>query len=386
MSLTYPKIANYFFETCEKIKVGTFHITDPYGKVHQFGSGQPEADIHIRDWGVLTSLAARGDIGLGETYIAGLWDSTSIENIVKVAFLNRDIFDSEINGSFLNKFILVFMDRFLRRNNRKGSRKNIQAHYDVSNDFYKLWLDDTMTYSSALYSDKTDNLVDAQNKKYDRLLNTIKNCGENILEIGCGWGGFAERAAKEGRHVTGLTISQAQLEYAQNRLGNQADIVLRDYREVKGKFDAIVSIEMIEAVGERYWPKYFSAIKSSLADYGRASIQAIIVEDDHFPDYRKRSDFIRHYTFPGGMLISPGKINELAKGSGLEAENLFRFGQDYARTLREWLGRFHSAKEDIFKLGFTESFFRSWQFYLEICAASFAVSRTDVIHIELRHT
>ena len=175
------------------------------------------------------------------------------------------------------------------------------------------------------------------------------------------------------------------MDFARNRLGRKADIVFKDYRDVKDKFDAIVSIEMIEAVGERYWPKYFDTLKNSLKDDGRAAIQAIIVEDDHFPAYRKRSDFIRHYTFPGGMLLSPGKIKSVARKAGLETDNIFRFGQDYARTLREWLTRFETAKEDIMKLGFSEKFIRSWQFYLEICAASFAVSRTDVVHVELHH-
>ena len=387
MNANTPKFAKGFFKTCEKIEVGTFHIKDPKGNVYQFGTGQePLADIHIKDWSVLTALAARGDIGLGETYVDGLWDTSSIDKIVQLAFKNRQAFDSEINGSFFNRLLILFLDKVLRRNNRNGSRKNIRAHYDVSNEFYSLWLDNTMTYSSALYNGDKTSLEDAQKNKYDRLLNAVRNCGERVLEIGCGWGGFAERAADAGHYITGITVSDAQREFALKRLGNRGSIILKDYRDINEKYDSIVSIEMIEAVGERYWPTYFQTLKKSLSDDGVAAIQAIIVEDDHFPEYRKRSDYIRHYTFPGGMLLSPGQIKEQAKLAGLQTQNLFRFGQDYARTLREWLERFEDAKDSIIALGFSEKFIRSWRFYLEICAASFAVSRTDVIQVEFQHS
>jgi cyclopropane-fatty-acyl-phospholipid synthase len=380
-------VGKRFLSTCEGITQGSLRIITPEGDRHTFGNpGGPEAELQIHDWGAVSALAARGDIGLGEAYINGLWDSPSIEELTKVAFANEDALSSHLNGSPLNRALFLLTDRIMRRNSKSGSKRNIQAHYDVGNDFYKLWLDPTLTYSSALYDQGHTTLEDAQTRKYQRLLDRTQDTGERVLEIGCGWGGFAEAAADDGRNVTGLTISPAQHAFASQRLsGKPADIQLCDYRDVNGTFDSIVSIEMIEAVGERYWPNYFGQIKQRLADHGRAAIQAIIVEDDHFPDYRKRSDFIRHYTFPGGMLLSPGKIAEEAGRAKLAAENMYRFGQDYARTLREWVVRFEEAGPKIRQLGYSDGFMRSWRFYLEICAGSFAVGRTDVVHVELRH-
>jgi len=386
-----PSIANSvarrFLKTCEGVDLGHLTIVSPEGERHRFGNGGGrEAELVVRDWGAISALAARGDIGFGEAYIQGLWDSPSIEDLTYVALANEQALGSHLHGSRWNQALFLLTDRFLRRNSKSGSKRNIQAHYDVGNEFYKLWLDPTLTYSSALYANPDASLEEAQTKKYQRLLDCTEAAGESVLEIGCGWGGFAEAAADDGRNVTALTISPAQHAFATERLaGKSANIELCDYRDVRGKFDSIVSIEMIEAVGERYWPAYFGQIKQRLAEHGRAAIQAIIVEDDHFPAYRKRSDFIRHYTFPGGMLLSPSKIAEEAVRARLAAENLFRFGQDYARTLREWVVRFDEAGPKIKALGYSEGFLRSWRFYLEICAASFASGRTDVVHVELRH-
>lgn len=380
-------IARRFLKTCEGITVGHLTVVTPEGGRHRFGNGGGrEAELTVRDWGAVSALAARGDIGFGEAYIQGLWDTPSIEDLTYVAFANEDALDSHLHGSRWNQALFLLTDRLLRRNSKAGSKRNIQAHYDVGNDFYRLWLDRTLTYSSALFAKSDASLEDAQTKKYKRLLDRTQDAGERVLEIGCGWGGFAEAAADDGRDVTALTISPSQHAFATERLaGKRADIQLCDYRDVQGRYDSIVSIEMIEAVGERYWPAYFGQIKKRLAEHGRAAIQAIIVEDDHFPAYRSRSDFIRHYTFPGGMLLSPGRIVHEADRAKLAAENVFRFGQDYARTLREWVERFEEAGPKIKALGYSESFMRSWRFYLEICAASFAFGRTDVIHVELRH-
>jgi len=390
-SIARPSLSNTvgrrFLKTCEDIDVGHLVVVTPEGERHRFGNGGGrEAELVIRDWGAVSALAARGDIGFGEAYIQGLWESSSIEDLTYLALENEDALDAHLHGSRWNQALFLLTDRFLRRNSRKGSKRNIQSHYDVGNDFYKLWLDETLTYSSALYANPDASLAEAQSRKYGRLLEQTANTGEKVLEIGCGWGGFAEAAAADGRHVTGLTISPSQHAFASQRLaGTNATIELCDYRDVRGKYDSIVSIEMIEAVGERYWPAYFGQIKQRLTDHGRAAIQAIIVEDDHFPAYRNRSDFIRHYTFPGGMLLSPGKIAEEAARARMAAENLFRFGQDYARTLREWVVRFEEAAPQIKALGYSDGFMRSWRFYLEICAASFAIGRTDVVHVELRH-
>jgi cyclopropane-fatty-acyl-phospholipid synthase len=252
----------------------------------------------------------------------------------------------------------------------------------VGNDFYRLWLDRSMTYSSALY-DGTDELYRAQQNKYERILSRIQKPGASVLEIGCGWGGFAERAAASAHHVTGLTISPAQHAFAQKRLNGAADIRLEDYRSCKGRFDNIVSIEMFEAVGEHYWPQYFACVAERLKRGGRAVIQTITIRDDLFDGYRSRSDFVRHYVFPGGMLPSLARFREEAERAGLRFAGAFAFGRDYARTLRAWSERMQAKKDEIMALGHDESFLRNWQFYLGICAAAFQVERTDVVQVEL---
>lgn len=381
------QVAKQFLAACEQIRFGTGYVTTPDGSTRVFRGTEPgpTADIHIRDWAAVAAFAARGDIGLGEAYIEGLWDTSNIDAMAQLAFINEEAFAGHLNGRWLQRAVFVLTDRLLRRNSKAGSRRNIQAHYDVGNEFYGLWLDESMTYSSALYGAPDEPLELAQARKYQRLLDVTAEAGERVLEIGCGWGGFAEAAARDGRDVTAVTVSPSQHAFATARTAGQADIRLQDYRDVRGRFDAIVSIEMIEAVGERYWPTYFAKLKRRLADGGRAAIQAIIVEDDHFPDYRRRSDFIRHYTFPGGMLLSPGRIEEEARRAGLQAENLFRFGHDYARTLYEWQRRFEDALPQIRAMGYSEGFIRSWRFYLNVCSAAFSVDRTDVVHVELRH-
>lgn len=375
-----------FYKVCENISNGTLHVTAPDGSKNTFGNGKPEAAIHIHDWKFVRVLMARGDIGFGESYTEGLWDSPNIENLIRLILENDTHTFGVTTGSRLQKLAFLMKDRLLRRNSRSGSKKNISAHYDVGNDFYSLWLDETMTYSSALYLDDNESLETAQHNKYDRLIKQIGPDQERVLEIGCGWGGFAERAVDTGLNVTAITVSNAQKEFAQNRLGKRADIQLTDYRDIKGKFDAIVSIEMVEAVGMRYWPEYFKTLKSRLADGGRAAIQSIIVEDEYFDHYKSKSDYIRQYTFPGGMLINPASIEQHAKAAGLKTENMHRFGQDYARTLREWMDRFNMAEDKIRALGYDETFMRSWRYYLQLCAASFANNkRTNVVHVEFCH-
>lgn len=377
--------AAMFYRACEKISTGRLTVISPDGQVDRFGQGGGEAVMDIHDWNVLKAVLTRGDIGLGEAYVEGLWDSPDVEALVRLFLNNQELVSAHEQGSLLNRLVSVAHNQFLCRNSRKGSRKNIAAHYDVGNDFYRLWLDETMTYSSALFNEG-DDLVTAQKRKYERLLQKARPGGDRILEIGCGWGGFAEHAANAGCNLTGVTISQSQHDYANRRLGDKANIELRDYRDVKGKFDAIVSIEMIEAVGMKYWPQYFRTLKSRLNAGGKIALQAIIVEDERFDTYARRSDFIRKYTFPGGMLISPGKIRENAQAAGLKVDEIFRFGKDYARTLREWLMAFQAQEEKIRAMGYNDSFIRSWRYYLQICAAAFETNRnTNVAHIELSH-
>ncbi|PHS42002.1 MAG: cyclopropane-fatty-acyl-phospholipid synthase [Robiginitomaculum sp.] len=378
--------ARAFYKLCDNISVGSLQVTDPYGQTRSFGQGAPSAAIEIHNWAMISAILKRGDIGLGESYTEGLWDSPNIENLILLALKNDTQTHAIERGSLLQRMAFLLKDRVLRRNNRKGSKKNISAHYDVGNDFYALWLDESMTYSSALFTNPAESLEAGQANKYDRLIEKIDNGGDRVLEIGCGWGGFAERAASKGLEVTGITVSDAQRKFASQRLGDKAKINLTDYRDVKGKFDAIVSIEMIEAVGERYWPSYFQTLKSRLGAGGKIALQAIIVEDQYFDRYKGQSDYIRQYTFPGGMLITPGHIESLAKDVGLEAKNMHRFGLDYARTLREWLGRMRANEHKIHALGYDDAFLRSWHFYLQLCAASFTNNvRTNVVQVELRH-
>ena len=366
------------------IEQGTLEFVAPNGEVTIVTGPNPgpRARFEVHDWDVLRRIMARGDIGLGEEYIAGSWDTDNVENLISLFLLNLDHFDNFADGNFLNRLGFVIHNALVRRNSLAGSSRNIKAHYDVGNDFYSLWLDRSMTYSSALYQN-TGELEQAQQNKYDRILSKFEKPKASVLEIGCGWGGFAERAASRDHHVTGLTISPAQHAFATKRLGGGADIRLQDYRLAKGTYDNIVSIEMFEAVGEHYWPQYFAAVAERLKRGGRAVIQTITIRDELFDGYRSRSDFIRHYVFPGGMLPSLQRFREEAEKAGLKFAGAFSFGKDYARTLRDWSDRMQAKSDEITALGHDQRFQRNWHFYLGICAAAFAVSRTDVVQAEL---
>ena len=373
-----------FLQTCEQIHDGSLRLRTPEGEVMDFGQGLPAAEMQINDWSVVTAIAARGDVGLGETYVAGLWDTPSIQDLTTVALLNLDRFRGYAYAGFWNQMKFRVVDRLMRANSQQGASRNIRAHYDVGNEFYQLWLDEGMTYSSAMFAPGDNDLGRAQNRKYDRILNRLGQ-GDRVLEVGCGWGGFAERAADAGRHVTGLTISPSQKGYADARLDGRAEIRLQDYRACTGKFDSIVSIEMIEAVGQDYWPVYFSTLKSRLAEGGTAMIQAITVPDSYFDIYRRSSDFIRQYIFPGGMLLSDGMIADQARRAGLVVRDNHAFGADYARTCALWDQRLESQSARIRKLGHGDEFLRNWRYYLGACAASFATRQTDVVQVELAH-
>ncbi|MCR8726145.1 SAM-dependent methyltransferase [Frigidibacter sp. ROC022] len=378
------RVKHDFLETCARIRTGSLRLRTPEGETYDFGQGSPAAEMEIRDWSVVTALAARGDIGLGETYVAGLWETPSIADLTAVALGNLEQFRGYAYAGFWNSLKFRFVNRLMRANTRRGAARNIRSHYDVGNEFYQLWLDESMTYSSAIFAPDDDDLHRAQTRKYDRILQRLGE-GEGVLEIGCGWGGFAERAANSGRRVTGLTISPSQKGYADARLDGRADIRLQDYRETTGTFDNIVSIEMIEAVGQAYWPTYFATLKARLAEHGRAMIQAITVPDSYFDTYRRSSDYIRHYTFPGGMLLSQGVIADQARRAGLAVRNVHAFGADYSRTCALWNARLDGAADRIRRLGHDSGFLRNWRFYLGICTASFAVGQTDVVQVELAH-
>jgi cyclopropane-fatty-acyl-phospholipid synthase len=374
-------------QSLKLIEFGTLRLITPKGVTLTAVGKQPgpNAQITLRQWQVLERLVVRGDIAFGEDYIAGNWDSENIETLLTFFLLNFHRFEKYAHGNIFSRLCFKMYNRFLRRNSKRGSRKNICAHYDVGNEFYQLWLDKSMTYSSAIFVPGAQRLEDAQRAKYQRILDKIGDSVSSLLEIGCGWGGFAEEAAKRIKNITCLTISPSQHLYATERLKEKANIMLKDYRDIRKKFDAIVSIEMFEAVGEKYWPSYFKTIAENLAQGGKAIVQTITMHDDLFNDYRERSDFIRHYVFPGGMLPSLKRFQQDAERAGLKCIESFTFGQDYAITLREWLTRFDAKKADILALGYSESFIRNWRFYLSFCAAAFAVGRTDVAQIELTH-
>ncbi len=389
MSLV-PKayLAKQWREALGRLRQGTVVFVTPEGEEETYAGPEPGpvARFHIHEWEVLERLVARGDIALGEDYIAGAWDTDDLEKLITVFLLNLDELDDYANGTWLNRLAFVIHNKLVRRNSISGSPKNIKAHYDVGNDFYKLWLDETMTYSSALFPKPDASLAEAQRRKYGRILERIEQDKGRVLEIGCGWGGFAEAATGAAHEVTGLTISPAQHAFATNRLsGKNADIRLEDYRKIRGTFDAIVSIEMFEAVGEGYWPQYFRTVAERLKRGGRAVIQTIAIRDDLFAGYRTRSDFIRHYVFPGGMLPSLARFREEAERAGLKVLDTFRFGQDYAKTLREWSQAMAAKEKEIRALGFDDRALRNWQFYLNICAATFAVGRSDVAQVEMVH-
>ena len=386
MSLVpHSLIKDRWIRALSQIVCGSIDFVAPDGEVMTYRGVQPgpHARLEVREWDVLQRAAARGDIGLGEDYIAGAWETDSIETLIAFMLLNIDRIEGYAHGDFLNRFFFVVLNSIVRKNSLSGSRRNIEAHYDVGNDFYALWLDETMTYSSALYDSGTEELGEAQRNKYGRILSRLETPAKHVLEIGCGWGGFAEAAAEHGRHVTGVTISPSQFAFARARLADRADICLQDYRKVRGSFDAVVSIEMFEAVGERYWPQYFEVVAERLKSGGRAIIQTILIRDELFNGYRRRSDFIRHYVFPGGMLPSLARFTEEARRAGLKLADVFPFGQDYARTLRTWSARMRAREDAILALGRDHRFLRNWQFYLGMCAAAFSVGRTNVAQIEL---
>lgn len=378
-----------FLRTLENIKHGSLEIISPEGNSYLFeGSPEPKARMRINDYDAIVAIAAKGDIGLAESYRDGKWDCDDLSALIHIALKNDRSLNRYLSGNWLNKITARFLN-LLNSNTLKGSRRNIHAHYDLGNEFYSLWLDPSMTYSSAIFNNENESLTEAQNNKYDRILNLLGHKSGNILEIGCGWGGFAERAiTRNDSSVKGLTLSDEQHLFARERLKNlssNANIAIQDYRHEKGKYDNIVSIEMFEAVGERYWPMYFQKISSLLKQKGKAVIQTITIGDEYFENYRKCGDFIRAYIFPGGMLPSSAKFDEEAKKAGLKVTDKFYFGKDYVITLERWLHSFDSQIKSIKELGFDERFIRIWRLYLAGCIAGFSVGRTDVMQVELQH-
>ncbi|QWE16565.1 cyclopropane-fatty-acyl-phospholipid synthase family protein [Polynucleobacter sp. AP-Nino-20-G2] len=380
-----------------QLRSGHLLLTLPNHETKEFGNRADKlhAEIQILDWSVFKQVLSHGDIGFAESYIRGHWNSPDLKAVLELAIRNRVILEKAIYGNWLGSLIYR-LKHWLRDNSKSGSRKNIHAHYDLGNAFYTLWLDPTMSYSSAWFSEgEKQSLQEAQRAKIRRILDSIQaKPNDRLLEVGCGWGGFMEEALRNGNQITGLTLSTEQKTFADIRLEQvsaeigkreQFEVRLQDYRDCAEEFDGIASVEMFEAVGENHWGEYFQTIAKRLKAGGRACIQTIIIAEELFDRYRQSTDFIQQYVFPGGMLPSPSKFKAAAASAGLEVEAEFAFGTDYAKTLCLWRDSFNQKLEDIYRLGFDEAFVRLWNFYLMYCAAGFSEKSIDVVQFTLKH-
>lgn len=372
---------------------GRMTIVSPDGGRHQLVGRQPghAAVLNIHDYGFAGRVLRNGDIGFAEGYLAGQWDSPELAVLLETLGRNYDHIRRLFDGNLLMKAINRVAHR-LNRNSRAGSRRNIHAHYDLGNAFYAAWLDPTMTYSAARFQRPDQALEGAQRAKYASLARLMDlRSDHSVLEIGCGWGGFAEFAAREvGASVTAITISREQHDFARRRvfeagLAERVDIRLLDYRDVEGRFDRVASIEMLEAVGRAYWPAYFAKVRDVLKPGGRAGLQVITIQDALFDEYEARTDFIQTYVFPGGSLPSTARLKPVAAAAGLRWGDEEPFGGDYAETLAAWARRFRAAWEVIRRdnPSFDERFQRLWLFYLAYCEAGFRSQRTDVLQVSL---
>lgn len=375
-----------------KIAAGELWLTLPNGEVRHYRGSKTgiSADLQIHDLRALDAIAKSADIGFAESYREGWLDSSDLLALLQLALANEAILTAAFEGKWYGK-LFYRLKHWQNRNTKRGSAKNIHAHYDLGNDFYQLWLDPSMTYSSAWFATPDTPLEDAQIAKYARLFDWLNvKAGDRVLEIGCGWGGFAEYAAQRGVHVTGVSLSKEQLNYARARLtrqglGHLADLRYQDYRDIRTEqpFDAIVSIEMIEAVGESYWSSYFAQLSALVKRGGKIGIQAITIDESRFDSYRHSTDFIQQYIFPGGMLASPTRLKQEVETVGLTWEHADDFGVDYAKTLKLWREKFEQTLPQIRPLGFDEGFIRIWRFYYIYCEAGFLTNRTSVYQLFL---
>jgi len=386
-----PRATRLALEVFDRLEGGALAIELPDGVRLRAGHGPLVAHLRVRDHAVFDEALARGDIGFGESWMDGQWDTDELTGLLTLLSRNRERIGQAIYGRLL-RMIGHRITHLLRANTRSGSRRNIEAHYDLGNDFYALWLDPSMSYSAAVFAADDDSLHDAQLRKYRRILEQLDvRPGQTVLEVGCGWGGFAEVAAVEyGCKVLGITLSPSQLAFARERaqrggFAAAADFALCDYRDVRGQYDHVVSIEMIEAVGERFWPTYFAQLAALLKPGGRCVVQSITIDDALFARYRRGTDFIQRYVFPGGMLPSPAAVERQARGAGLEVVGDFAFGRDYARTLAHWHRSFEAQWPAVKAQGFDERFRRMWRFYLSYCEAGFETGDIDVHHFVFAH-
>jgi cyclopropane-fatty-acyl-phospholipid synthase len=391
-----PAAARSVLALLERLQHGMLDLQLPDGSRARFGSSGASAALRVKDWNLFARALRSGDIGFAEAYIAGECDSPDLTALLTLMIANRDALEQVIYGSWWGSLLYRLRHAF-NRNTRSGSAKNIHAHYDLGNDFYAQWLDPTMSYSSAWFEgDPSRPLAQAQHAKVHRALEQAGVApGARVLEIGCGWGGLAQVAAGEfGARVTGVTLSTEQLAWAQRSVAQagvaeRCDLRLQDYRDLAAEhetapFDAIVSIEMFEAVGREYWGAYFDTLRRCLKPGGRACIQTITIRDDLFERYVRSTDFIQQYIFPGGLLPSVPHFEALARRNGFAVERRLAFGPDYAETLRRWRTDFLRSEAKVRELGFDTRFMRIWQFYLAYCEAAFTLGNTDVVQFTLQ--
>lgn len=388
-AITNSLRAKAFIKIISKLRYGRLHLTMPDGNQYQFeGSEQgPDADMTIHSHNAIKRMMTDGKMGFCEAFMVAEITSHDPAALVELAVMQNDYVEANLKFSVIKTQLRKLM-HYRNNNSKTGSRKNISYHYDLGNSFYDKWLDRSMTYSSAYFERETDDLKTAQEAKYRRLAEMVGlKRGDRVLEIGCGWGGFAEFAASHyDVHITGITISQEQYDYAVARiekagLSDKVTLKLTDYRDVTEQFDKIVSIEMFEAVGEAYWPTYFSTLSRCLHQGGKAALQVITIDDAIFDDYKREPDFIQQYIFPGGMLPSVPRLDTPLKSAGLKLVEDNGFGLHYARTLKEWRDRFLAAWPEISDTGFDQRFKRMWELYLAYCEGGFRAGSIDVRHM-----
>ncbi|TFY97885.1 SAM-dependent methyltransferase [Ramlibacter rhizophilus] len=388
-----PAAARTVLKLLARVAHGTLTLQLPDGERRRFGSGEaPHATLSLRNWNACRAALASGDIGFAEGFVQGEWTTPDLPALLRVLLINRRALDDVIHGRWSGR-LFYRLRHLLRRNTRANSRRNIHAHYDLGNAFYAAWLDETMNYSSAWFQgDRLQSLPQAQHAKVQRALHMAGvRPGDRVLEIGCGWGALAEACAVDhGARITGVTLSTEQLAFARARMdaagaGPLADLRLQDWRDIDdGPYDAICSIEMVEAVGRAYWPAYFASVRKLLKPGGRACIQSIVIDDRLWDRYIRSTDFIQQYIFPGGCLPCPREFRREAQAAGLQVVDEMAFGTDYAETLRRWRAAFLAARAQVLQQGFDEGFIRLWEFYLAYCEAAFGQGDIDVLQFTLQ--
>jgi cyclopropane-fatty-acyl-phospholipid synthase len=378
---------NLFISTLKKCTKGSIKITDPSGEIVEINNNSDvTADIKINDWSIINNLIKNGDVGFASDYRDGKWSSTNLKDLFTFVIINDKTLSRLLFGQIITRFFSNIKYIF-NKNTIKGSKKNIEAHYDLGNNFYKIWLDKSLTYSSALFTDENTSLFDAQMNKYKRINDILKTPRDNkLLEIGTGWGGFLSYAKKDFDSLDSITISKEQYSFSREVHKDNSNINIRydDYRKINSTYNSIVSIEMFEAVGQEYWDTYFQKINSLLVKNGKAVIQTITIDDKLFDAYRNSTDAIRTFIFPGGMLPSPSIFSKYANNNGFKIIDKFSFGESYSKTLDIWHDVFKSNIDNISKLNFDDKFIRIWEYYLTSCSSSFINERTNVYQFTLQ--